>query len=192
VNFRFHHHSPLGFFTRTAALCLSISLLLGDPSAAFAQPSPQSKTRKHSKKKSKKSKTVPCKTDCGVTTSAPEITSPTPGDATAQTELASLARGLHTAAPGSYERLASFATKNTSTVWGARAALALGYEDYTKNHLPQALNWFARAKKMPFSANMFCTGPRKPSVDKKIRPQPSPTCKPLSRNIPIAPCANNF
>ena len=107
VNFRFHHHLPLGFFTRTAALCLSISLLLGDPSAAFAQPSPQSKTRKQSKKKSKKSKTVPCKTDCGVTTSAPEITSPTPGDATAQTELASLARGLHTAAPGSYEKLAS-------------------------------------------------------------------------------------
>ena len=31
-------------------------------------------------------------------------------------------------------------------VWGARAALALGYEDYTKNRLPQALNWFAKAK----------------------------------------------
>ena len=46
-----------------------------------------------------------------------------------------------------YEKLSSFATKNASTVWGARAALALGYEDYTKNHLPQALNWFAKAKK---------------------------------------------
>jgi soluble lytic murein transglycosylase len=147
VNFRFHHHSPSGFFTRTAALCLSISLLLGDASAVVAQPSPQSKTHKHSKKKSKKPKALPCKTDCGVTTSAPEITSPTPGDAEAQSELASLARGLHTAAPGSYEKLSSFATKNASTVWGPRAALALGYEDYTKNHLPQALNWFAKAKK---------------------------------------------
>ena len=149
VNFRFHHHSPSMFFTRTAALCLSISLLLGDASAAFAQPSPQSKTRKHSKKKSTKPKVAPCKTDCGVATAAPEITSPTPGDAEAQSELASLARGLHTAAQGSYEKLSSFATKNASTVWGPRAALALGYEDYTKNHLPQALNWFAKAKKDP-------------------------------------------
>jgi soluble lytic murein transglycosylase len=147
VNFRLRQHSLSAVFTRTAALCLSISLLLGDASAGFAQPSPQSKTRTHSKKKSKKPKPAPCKADCGVTTSAPEITSPLPGDAAAQTELASLARGLHTAAPGSYEKLSSFATKNASTVWGARAALALGYEDYTKNHLPQALNWFAKAKK---------------------------------------------
>src|ERR1700730_14118162 len=147
VNFRFHHHSSSGFSRRTAAFCLSISLLLGDASVAFAQSPPQSKTRTHSKKKSKKPKTVPCKSDCGVTTSAPEITSPTTGDAAAQTELTSLSRGLHTAAPGGYEKLSSFAAKNASTVWGARAALALGYEDYTKNQLPQALKWFAKAKK---------------------------------------------
>ncbi len=129
VNFRIRQHSSSVFFMRTLALCVSISLLLGDASVAFAQPSPQSKTRTHSKKKSKKPKSAPCKTDCGVATSAPEIVSPTPGDSAAQTELASLARGLHTAAPGSYEKLSSFATKNASTVWGARAALALGYED---------------------------------------------------------------
>lgn len=147
VNFRFLQRSSSVFFMRTLALCVSISLLLGDASAAFAQPSPQSKTRTHSKRKSKKPKSAPCKTDCGVATSAPEIVSPTPGDSAAQTELASLARALHTAAPGSYEKLSSFATKNASTVWGARAALALGYEDYTKNHLPQSLNWLAKAKK---------------------------------------------
>lgn len=147
VNFLFHHHSPPMFFMRTAALCLSISLLFGDASFAFAQSPPQRKTRSHSKKKSKKPKTVPCKAGCGVTTSAPEITSPTPRDAAAQSELASLARGLHTAAPGAYEKLSSFAAKNASTVWGPRAALALGYEDYTKNRLPQALKWFAKAKK---------------------------------------------
>jgi len=82
-----------------------------------------------------------------VTASAPEIISPTTGDAAAQSELASFARGLHTAAPASYEKLSSFAAKNASTVWGPRAALALGYEDYNKNRLPQALNWFAKAKK---------------------------------------------
>jgi hypothetical protein len=147
VNFRFHRYSPSFFLTRTAAVCLSISLLLPNAGGAFAQPAPQSKTRSHSKKKSKKPKAAPCKADCGVTTSAPEIISPTTGDAAAQSELASLARGLHTAASGSYEKLSSFATKNVSTVWGPRAALALGYEDYSKNRLLQALNWFARAKR---------------------------------------------
>src|SRR6202051_3016150 len=147
VNLSLHRQSPSVFFTRTAALCLSVSLLLGDASVAFAQAPTHNKTRTHSKKKSKKPKAAPCKADCGVSTSAPEITSPTTGDAAAQSELASLARGLHTAAPGSYEKLSSFATKNVSTVWGPRAALALGYEDYTKNRLPQALNWFGKAKK---------------------------------------------
>jgi soluble lytic murein transglycosylase len=144
VNFRFHQHLPSVFFTRTAALCLSISLLLGDASLSFANP-PQSKTRQ-SKKKSKKPLAAPCKADCGINTSAPEITSPTPGDAAAQTELASLARAMHTANPGAYDKLSAFAAKNAANVWGARAALALGYEDYTKNRLPQALSWFAKAK----------------------------------------------
>jgi soluble lytic murein transglycosylase len=144
VNFRFHQHLPSVFFTRTAALCLSISLLLGDASLSFANP-PQSKTRQ-SKKKSKKPPAAPCKADCGVNTSAPEITSPTPGDAAAQTELASLARAMHTANPDAYDKLSAFAAKNAANVWGARAALALGYEDYTKNRLPQALSWFAKAK----------------------------------------------
>src|SRR6202051_2626367 len=114
VNLSLHRQSPSVFFTRTAALCLSISLLLGDASVAFAQAPPHNKTRTHSKKKSKKPKAAPCKADCGVTTSAPEITSPTTGGAAAQTELTALARD---------------------------------YEDYTRNHRPQALSWLAKAKK---------------------------------------------
>jgi soluble lytic murein transglycosylase len=130
-----------------AALCLGGLLLLGHAGFSYAEP-PQSRSRIQSKKKkSKKPKATPCRTtDCKLSTSAPEITSPTIADATAQTELASLTRSLHTATPGAYDKLSAFAARNTANVWGARAALALGYEDYTKNRLPQSLSWFAKAK----------------------------------------------
>ncbi len=99
------------------------------------------------KKKSKKRRAAPCNTaDCKLSTTAPEITSPTPDDAAAQAQLGSLGpRSAHRHARA-YDKLSVFATKNAATVWGARAALALGYEDYTKNRLPQAMNWFTKAK----------------------------------------------
>jgi len=61
-------------------------------------------------------------------------------------ELALLARDLHRGTPGAYEKLAAFANKNISSVWGQRAALALGYDDYSKSHAQQALNWLQKAK----------------------------------------------
>ena len=101
----------------------------------LAEPQPaQTRSRIPSRKKSKKRKAAPCNTAaCKLSTTAPEITSPTPDDAAVQVQLGSLARGLHTATPGAYDKLSTFATKNAANVWGARAALALGYEDYTKN-----------------------------------------------------------
>ncbi|HEX4381144.1 MAG TPA: transglycosylase SLT domain-containing protein, partial [Candidatus Acidoferrum sp.] len=83
---------------------------------------------------------------CSPNTSAPEITAATPEDEAAQRELSSLARALHNATPGAYEKLAAFAGKNAGNVWGARASLALGYDDYNKNHSQQALVWLAKAK----------------------------------------------
>jgi soluble lytic murein transglycosylase len=146
VRLRFPSFLTAGLFSRSVALCLSVLLLFGDASLSLAQTPPQSTTRKHSKKK-KKHLAAPCKSaDCSLRTSAPEITSPTPGDAAAQTELASIARGLHTAMPNAYDKLSAFEVRNAKNVWGQRAALALGYEDYTKNRLPQALGWFAKAK----------------------------------------------
>jgi soluble lytic murein transglycosylase len=53
---------------------------------------------------------------------------------------------LHNAIPGSYDKLAAFATKHPSDIWGARAALALGYDDYQKNRSANALAWFGKAK----------------------------------------------
>ena len=57
-----------------------------------------------------------------------------------------MARALHNAAPGGYEKLSAFTAKNAANVWGARAALALGYDDYNKNRAQQALAWFTKAK----------------------------------------------
>ena len=53
---------------------------------------------------------------------------------------------LHHTAPGSYDKLASFANTHTSSVWGQRAALALGYEEYTHSRQQQALAWLQKAK----------------------------------------------
>jgi soluble lytic murein transglycosylase len=60
-------------------------------------------------------------------------------------ELSGLSRDLRNAIPNAYGKLSAFAAKNSQSVWGARAALALGYDDYSKNHLPQALGWFDKA-----------------------------------------------
>src|SRR5437016_1923745 len=124
--------------SRVLALILAFTLVAGAPFDALAQ------TPHRKKKRTGKPKAAPCRTGCGPNTSAPEITSATPEDEVAQRELSNLARALHNAAPGAYEKLVAFAGKNASNVWGARAALALGYDDYNKNRAQQALTWFAK------------------------------------------------
>jgi soluble lytic murein transglycosylase len=69
----------------------------------------------------------------------------TPEDQALQKELSGLARALHNAEPGAYAKLSAFATKNAANVWGARAALALGFDDHSKKHEQQALAWFTKA-----------------------------------------------
>jgi soluble lytic murein transglycosylase len=116
-------------------LCLSL-LSAGDLSAQT----------KKKKKKSTHPKSPACATGCKPDTTSPALDASTPEDAAAQKELAPLARDLHRGTPGAYEKLAAFANKNISSVWGQRAALALGYDDYSKNHAQQALNWLQKAK----------------------------------------------
>jgi soluble lytic murein transglycosylase len=98
------------------------------------------------KKKSNKPKPSSCRVGCATTTAEPDLTAASPDDEAMQRELSSLARALRNATPGAYEKLADFARKNATHVWGARAALALGYDDYSKNHAPQALAWLVKAK----------------------------------------------
>jgi soluble lytic murein transglycosylase len=128
------------YFSRALAILLSVALLTAVPLAVAAQ------TVHAKKKKSNKPKPIPCRTGCTPNTSAPETTAATPEDEAAQRELSSLARGLHNAGPGAYDKLSAFAGKNAGNAWGARAALALGYDDYNKNKAQQALAWFTKAK----------------------------------------------
>jgi len=97
-------------------------------------------------RKAKKPKSPPCRTGCKAETSAPQVAADTPEDEAAQKELSEAARALHNGTPGAYEKLSAFAVKNTTNVWGARAALALGYDDYMKNKSGQAVGWFVKAQ----------------------------------------------
>ena len=45
-----------------------------------------------------------------------------------------------------YEQLSAFAVQKSSRALAPRAALALGYFDYSKGHYPQAAKWLERAK----------------------------------------------
>ena len=127
---------------RLIAVSLAFALALGVAQGSFAQS-------RHKKKRSGKTKSVSCLSGCRPEITPPEVAASTPEEGALQTELASLARDLKNVAPGAYAKLSVFATKNSGNVWGARAALALGYDDYNKNHLPQAASWLTKAEADP-------------------------------------------
>lgn len=113
--------------------------------AALVGSGLSAQTTAHKKKKATHPKSPACQTGCKPDTTAPTLDSSTPEDAAAQKDLALLARDLHHGMPGSYDKLAAFASQHASSVWGQRAALALGYDDYSKARYPQALNWLQKA-----------------------------------------------
>jgi soluble lytic murein transglycosylase len=122
---------------RLAALLLAAIM----PLVALSDVSAQTK-----RKKSTKPKPVPCRAGCKPDTSSPQVISASPEAAASQGELSGLARDVHNAAPNAYQKLSDFATKHAADVWGSRAALALGYDDYQKNRAPQALAWLTKAR----------------------------------------------
>ena len=97
-------------------------------------------------KRKTKLRSAPCRVGCKPNTTTPDIQTSSAEDAAALAELSGLARNLRNAGPGAYEKLAAFATKHAAVPWGARAALALAYDDYQKNRAQQALQWLAKAK----------------------------------------------
>jgi len=111
---------------------------------AFALDLSAQTTKK--KKKASHPKSPACATGCKPDTSAPALDAATPDDAAAQKDLAAFARELHRGMPGSYDKLAAFAKAHASSVWGQRAALALGYDDYNHAKYPQSLVWLQKAK----------------------------------------------
>ena len=123
--------------TFSIALTLLLSLFLAlDLSAQTSRK----------KKKPVRPKSPACADGCKPATTPPALDAATPDDTAAQKQLSELARDLHRAVPGSYEKLAAFGNKNASSVWGQRAALALGYDDYSHSKFPQALAWLQKAK----------------------------------------------
>ncbi|MGB7281949.1 MAG: transglycosylase SLT domain-containing protein [Candidatus Acidiferrum sp.] len=126
------------------ALTLAFALVAGAARSVPSAPRPAS--RHHKKKKIKKPEPVACREGCIPETAAPELVAgDTPEDQARQKELADLARNLRYATPSAYGDLSAFAGKNGTNVWGARAALALGYQDYSNKRLQQALAWFQKA-----------------------------------------------
>jgi len=98
------------------------------------------------KHKKNRTKSVPCRTGCKPDTTTPEASTSSPEDAAVQAELSGLARDLRNATPGAYDKLSAFAAKHATDPWGARSALALGYDDYLKNKAQQSLAWLGKAK----------------------------------------------
>ena len=107
--------------------------------------SAQSKNKKK-KHKSAHPTSPACQSGCKPDIPPPALDAATPEDAAAQRELAGLVSDLHRSTSGSYQKLAAFADKNASSVWGQRAALALGYDDYSHSHHESALAWLQKAK----------------------------------------------
>ncbi|HEY6944965.1 MAG TPA: transglycosylase SLT domain-containing protein [Candidatus Acidoferrum sp.] len=121
------------------ALMLALVLSLGSSFDLLAR-SPQ---HKH---KSRKPHAAPCRDGCKPEIEAPQVAADTPEDQAAQKELTELVRSLRNRESGAYEKLSAFATTNTTNVWGARAALALGYEDFSKSRMAQALGWLLKSQ----------------------------------------------
>jgi soluble lytic murein transglycosylase len=119
---------------------LVLALVAGGASETFALSSQKKK------KKVKKPPAVPCRVGCKPDTAAQGLVAgDTPEDQALRRELSGLAREVHNVTPGAYNNLSAFAAKNAANVWGARAALALGFEDHSQKHDQQALAWFTKA-----------------------------------------------
>jgi soluble lytic murein transglycosylase len=114
---------------------------------------------KHKTKKPTHPKSPACLAGCKPDISSPAFDNATPEDAALQRELSPLARDLHLAVLGSYDKMVAFANKNASSVWGQRAALALGYQEYSSGHADRAMPWLQKAKADPllFEYTLFWT-----------------------------------
>jgi hypothetical protein len=163
---------------------LVIVLAFGSALDAAAQAS------RH-KPKSKKPKASPCRTGCKPDISAPAVATETPEDEASQKELAELAREVHSGSPAAYQKLSAFAAKNTTNVWGARAALALGYEDYSKNRTAQALGWLIKAQndRLLREYALYWTAQAQRGLDET--PRPTMFFKRFSATIRIRRCASH-
>ena len=87
---------------------------------------------------------------CPVAMARPGVERAPAGGAAAERQLERLSRALkHDDASHAYAQLSLFAERKSSGALGMRAALALGYYDYTKGSYADAAKWLERAKGDP-------------------------------------------
>jgi soluble lytic murein transglycosylase len=131
--------APLEIFRDSFALriLLSSGLLFCFSSVCIARPrAQQAAPQKRTAVRKKKSSATP--------------TRPPVASSLAATQLERLARDLHEHPIGmAYERLVQFAEREKGTAIGARAALALGYYDYSRAHFTEARSWLEKAAADP-------------------------------------------
>jgi soluble lytic murein transglycosylase len=121
--------APLRFF----ALAILLLAALSGSALGASQAAPQVRAKSSKRPVARKPSTAaPAK---------PPVAIPA-----ADQELERLARDLHEHPIGTaYERLVQFAEREKTTAIGARAALALGYYDYTRGHFTEARGWLEKA-----------------------------------------------
>lgn len=115
----------------SAALCLCVST-----GGAAAQAPQHTTPPKRTIVRKKRAPVIPAK--------------PAVASSAAEQQLERLARDLHDHPIGlAYQRLVEFAGREKGTAIGARAALALGYYDYTRAHFTEARSWLEKAAADP-------------------------------------------
>jgi soluble lytic murein transglycosylase len=121
--------------------CLACALCLCISNSGIASPLPwQAKTQKRAP-----ARNTPARKKPAVNPARPPVATSLAGQ-----QLERLARDLHEHPTGiAYERLVEFAGRQKGTAIGARAALALGYYDYTRAHFTEARSWFEKAAADP-------------------------------------------
>ena len=149
--------SARNVFSRALTFLACAALLSLAASIANAQTSTH-------KKKTSHAHSPACQTGCKTDTTAPTLDSSTPEDAAAQQELALLARNLHHGTTADYDKLAAYANKHAAGVWGQRASLALGYDDYSKARFLKHSPGSIRPRPIRSCASTRSSGPRKPIV----------------------------
>ena len=123
------------FFAQTALLSSALCFCVSNLSIA-APRLPQEKTDQRASARKKKPSVTPTK--------------PPVASSLAEQQLERLARDLHEHPMGmAYERLVQFAGSEKGTAVGARAALALGYYDYSRAHFTEARSWLEQAAADP-------------------------------------------
>jgi soluble lytic murein transglycosylase len=92
---------------------------------------------------------------CSICNARPNATAESSGTpAFTEKQLEKLSRALKEPAPSpAYIQLSAFASRKSTGTLGLRAALALGYYDYTKGNYTQAAKWLARAQGEPLVAD---------------------------------------